>query len=669
MLSFIQLLRALAVIVVIVFHLNPKALPGGYLGVDIFFIISGFVITRSILQANERNDFDIKLFYIRRIWRLFPQLFFVIFTTALFCILLSPPAEFQSIFKAIPWALAQLSNIHFAKHGEYFDLGNDNNPLLHTWSLAVEEQFYIVFPFLILFLLTSKLTRSHARKIYLIGLLAGVSLFVHCLSSLWNLSEWGFYLFPSRSWQFFIGVATGLCWGDNKWILAKFKSTTCLSVISFFIILASFILIDKTITASNPAILLLPCVACGVLLLSCSDRWFSNPTWKPFLLIGDLSYSLYLWHWPVICFTRSFTGHSNFWWVEVMVFSVLALLSYYFLEQPLRRKGRKVYARPGPLNLIKAYGLAILMVLFIPISSLVSNIGVSSWRIIPDDVLIIQSDQKIRDKAFTKSKPGSLELSKHFSASTQVDFLLVGDSHAIAAYPAFSAACEDEGLSFHSFIASSFYPVAPRKLHFHKRDQGGIIVVDHTAYQMHLEASLLDNPYVRYVGIALRTNAYIGNSLPSDSYTHQSFISNSSRPEVAVMENRATYENDLVSFVRRLNKTGKKVIILSQVPPLDRVPNANSKPTRFGYWIYENFLPEAYTGTDPIPFVLDLNERLSFERSLLSRLSESNPDYVSVVNSCDFLHSSFQNAQCLYRDQDHINYYGAALLKNGIFSE
>jgi hypothetical protein len=348
---------------------------------------------------------------------------------------------------------------------------------------------------------------------------------------------------------------------------------------------------------------------------------------------------------------------------------VLALLSYYFLEQPLRRKGRKVYSRPGPLNLIKAYGLAILMVLFIPISSLVSNIGVSSWRIIPDDVLIIQSDQKIRDKAFTKSKPGSLELSKHFSASTQVDFLLVGDSHAIAAYPAFSAACEDEGLSFLSFIASSFYPFAPRKLHFHKRDQGGIIVVDHTAYQMHVEASLLDNPYVRYVGIALRTNAYIGNSLSSDSYTHQSFISNSSRPEVALMENRATYENDLVSFVRRLNKTGKKVIILSQVPPLDRVPNANSKPTRFGYWIYENFLPEAYTGIDPIPFVLDLNERLSFEKSLLSRLSESNPDYVSVVNSCDFLHSSFQNAQCLYRDQDHINYHGAALLKNAIFSE
>ncbi len=145
----IEGLRALAVISVFLFHLNPKLLPGGFVGVDIFFVISGYLITKIILREIELDQFSFLGFYIRRIRRIFPALFLMFFVSLVMAVLFLGPLDLIWFCKTLKYSLLQISNILFEKKVEYFDAEFDSVPLLHTWSLAVEEQFYLIFPIIL----------------------------------------------------------------------------------------------------------------------------------------------------------------------------------------------------------------------------------------------------------------------------------------------------------------------------------------------------------------------------------------------------------------------------------------------------------------------------------------------------------------------------------------
>lgn len=155
-------LRAIAVLSVFISHLNPSWLIGGFVGVDIFFVISGFLITKILLREIEANQFSFSGFYIRRIRRIFPALFVVLFVSLLVAIFILGPIDLIWFCKTLKHSAAQISNILFEKKVEYFDTQFDITPLLHTWSLAVEEQFYLVFPLLLFAIFKSKKDRNFA---------------------------------------------------------------------------------------------------------------------------------------------------------------------------------------------------------------------------------------------------------------------------------------------------------------------------------------------------------------------------------------------------------------------------------------------------------------------------------------------------------------------------
>ena len=327
-------LRAFAVVAVIINHFNKDILPGGYLGVDIFFVISGFVITSSLYQRPSKNFSDfVSRFYERRIKRLVPALsIFVLITSIAICLFNPEPG---TSLKTGLSALFGLSNIFlFQRSTDYFAQATEFNVFTHTWSLGVEEQFYILFPFLIWFSGFGRQTKNSARNLLLIvGSLTVASLIAFLYLYQTNQSA-AYFLLPSRFWE----IASGclLFIGFQK--LKSFEKF--LEKIPPFLVLALILgvmyLPMSLATASTIAIVVLSSVLIASLKKQTTAfAFFTNPK---VVYIGLISYSLYLWHWGVISISRWTIGIH--WWsvpFQVAIMLGLAISSYQYVETPLRK--------------------------------------------------------------------------------------------------------------------------------------------------------------------------------------------------------------------------------------------------------------------------------------------------------------------------------------------
>lgn len=215
-------MRAFSICSVLVFHMFPNLLPGGFVGVDIFFVISGYLITSILIRECREGNFSFGRFYQRRIARIFPSLFAVLAATLLAATMLYPGEEIASTGAVVTSALASLANIKFIMRGDYFKLAPDTERLLHTWSLSVEEQFYFAMPLLV-YILTSQKSRESLRYTKRLGgamaILILVSLCVCIFLTFW-MRTWAYYLMPTRAWELLVGgiVATAhlLPYGINK---------------------------------------------------------------------------------------------------------------------------------------------------------------------------------------------------------------------------------------------------------------------------------------------------------------------------------------------------------------------------------------------------------------------------------------------------------------------
>jgi peptidoglycan/LPS O-acetylase OafA/YrhL len=196
----IQGLRAVAILAVGLFHFGWKILPGGYIGVDIFFVISGFLITQMISGEVARGTFSLGRFYKNRVVRLLPNLFLMILATVVISYLVLKPYDFFQYAKSLQFSAVYLTNMVFARQQGYFDMSREAKPLLHTWSLSIEEQFYLIFPLLLVLLCKFK-----QHRIAILGLIALASLWVRFEYQQHNLPIEGFFSFPGRIWEFVIG--------------------------------------------------------------------------------------------------------------------------------------------------------------------------------------------------------------------------------------------------------------------------------------------------------------------------------------------------------------------------------------------------------------------------------------------------------------------------------
>ena len=345
----IQGLRALAVIVVLVFHAGLP-LPGGFVGVDIFFVLSGFVITQVLLREwNETGKIRFGSFYLRRFRRLTPALALMVTCTVAFSLLvLSPLGPLQTAAKTGLGAMLLSANAVIANlTGQYFDAPAETNPLLNTWSLAVEEQFYLLFP-AILAIGWAVGRRMRNPKVFPLLLVTGIAIASFLLSMTGSTSahpenlSWllGFYSPLTRAWEFAAGALLVLgAVVIPQHIKAAKNLALFLGVTGLTMVAASLWLISGS-TPFPGVWTLLPVI--GTVLLLVAGTASTNPVSRalschPMVKIGDWSYSIYLWHWPFIVFAVAIWPKSPIAGVAAAVLSFLpAMVSYIFLEKPVR---------------------------------------------------------------------------------------------------------------------------------------------------------------------------------------------------------------------------------------------------------------------------------------------------------------------------------------------
>ena len=339
-------LRAVAVVSVILHHFNDTLLPNGNLGVDVFFVISGFVITKSLVERRHESLGDfIRGFYARRIKRLVPALFLCITATCLGIFLVVPPGGAASSFIDTGMsALWGLSNLQlYAQAIDYFGASAALNPFTHTWSLGVEEQFYLLFPLLMWSSgLLSGQKWGRKRFLLLVGALAAASLGSYAWLSKANPVA-AFYLMPMRFWEIAAGAMAFVCSDTlrelaNRRVAAWFGLASSLALAILFVVLFLPTLVHPA--AATFAVVLLSSVLV-VGLDAGNDRESTAHrvlAWKPVAFIGVLSYSLYLWHWSVLVLSRWTVGVSA-WTIPFQLGAIflLAAMSYRFVERPCRR--------------------------------------------------------------------------------------------------------------------------------------------------------------------------------------------------------------------------------------------------------------------------------------------------------------------------------------------
>jgi peptidoglycan/LPS O-acetylase OafA/YrhL len=335
-------LRALAIVPVILFHSGFNLISGGYAGVDIFFVISGYLITQILLNDIHAEKFSIINFYERRARRILPALFFILTFTIPFAWLLLPAGELVAYSKSITAVSLFVSNFFFWLDGGYFEVSSDLKLLLHTWSLAVEEQFYIFFPIFLIFL-----WRSGQKFILPVIFITALISLVLAQIATQSYPIASFFLLPSRAWELAIGALVAIALfnkgasDENAFPYVGPKSNELLSALGFVLIVISLFLLNNQ-TPHPGFYTLLPTVGAALVILFANSQTLTGAILsKPlFVGVGLISYSAYLWHQPVLVFSRFLHVPANPAYALSLIILIftLSVLTWKFVEQPFRRK-------------------------------------------------------------------------------------------------------------------------------------------------------------------------------------------------------------------------------------------------------------------------------------------------------------------------------------------
>ena len=330
-------LRALAVLPVIFFHAGFHAFSGGFVGVDVFFVISGYLITSIIINNLAEGTFSLTSFYERRARRILPALIFMVIVVFLFAWFWLIPRDMKYFAKSIVAVATFTSNFNFNLESGYFDTSAELKPLLHTWSLAVEEQFYLLFP---LFLIIA--WKQGERFI----------IFTLCLLFLLSLclTQWGiyydpsatFYLLPTRGWELLLGSFVAFYF-DRISQNTTLKLSNLLSIIGIILVVFSILSFNKH-TLFPSLIALLPTIGTALILLFAIKGTLTQRLLESKILVGIglISYSAYLWHWPILALTKyRLLGEMSQTTLILLIIAVfpIAYISWRFVEHPFRVKG------------------------------------------------------------------------------------------------------------------------------------------------------------------------------------------------------------------------------------------------------------------------------------------------------------------------------------------
>ncbi|MCP1471649.1 peptidoglycan/LPS O-acetylase OafA/YrhL [Sphingobium sp. OAS761] len=513
-------LRALAILPVLLFHAHVPGFSGGYVGVDIFFVISGYLITGIVAREVDEGRFSLFHFYERRFRRIIPALTLMMVAVLGLAAWLYLPGDLEGVPRSALAASLFASNLWFFTDTGYFAGGADVKPLLHTWSLAVEEQYYIGFPVALMLL-----ARFAPRwRLATVGAAAAASLTL-CALMARDGSGFAFYLLPTRAWELFAGALLAL--GAAPAVKMRWLAET-LSWAGIAAITAAVICYDST-TFFPGAAAMLPVAGAAVLihgapgtsagrLLSC----------RPMVAVGLLSYSLYLWHWPLIVFTEYATDAPLAGSTRIMVIVasfIAAWLSWRYVERPFRDPGRVSRQRVFQ-------GTAAAVLILSALSGALMQAGGWPSRFSPEVLALaagrndISPDRKRCHDSFMRGAAPCV-----LGADVPPDAMLWGDSHGVEMAHALAGVARAEGRSLIERTTSSCPPV----LGYQAKDPR-CAAANRAAF-----AALRADPHIRRVYLA----AFWANG----DFDDRAFV------------------DRLGATVAAIRATGRQVTIIGPVPP------------------------------------------------------------------------------------------------------
>jgi len=445
-------LRSIAVIPVILFHAGFTSFSGGYVGVDIFFVISGYLITSIIVGDLENGTFSITNFYVRRIRRILPVLVVVIIFTLPFAWAWMLPLQFEEFSRSLVFVSLFVSNYFFKREVGYFDSDSDYSPLLHTWSLAIEEQYYVIFP--VFLLLAWRLGKNRVFSILII---------FSILSLLFSEFGWrtspnnNFYSTPARAWEILAGAISALLWINNSR-----KPNDIVSGFGFSCIIFSIFYFDDN-TPFPSIYTLIPVLGTSLIILYGTKGTLVAKLLSTKMLVGIglISYSAYLWHQPLFAFARIRSLYEPDKWIfltlVVATFS-LAFLSWKFIEQPFR-KNRVTFFQPK-LRVFSTSSLFASGIIIFGIYSQTPDVSGKRFDLTSSQIEYIStSNSSPKRNACHTSGWEYLEPSlacSYFSKNVRIAVL--GDSHSVELAYALAIALEPEGIGVQQLTFSSCFP-------------------------------------------------------------------------------------------------------------------------------------------------------------------------------------------------------------------
>jgi peptidoglycan/LPS O-acetylase OafA/YrhL len=617
--SDIDGLRALAILPVLLFHAGVPGFSGGFVGVDVFFVISGFLITSIIRDEMLCSRFTLAGFYERRARRILPAFFAMM----MLCLVLAAwtlyPHQFLSFSRSVIGASLFVSSFVFRAEAGYFDLESEQKPLLHTWSLSVEEIFYIFFPLLLLFL-----QRYRVRtQVLLLGAIALLSLVASGVALDQDpRSKAAFFLPHFRAWELLLGAMLAFALNANaRRPLRDLLSLSGIAMIAF----AVFGYSHETVFPGVAA--LLPCLGAACILYagqqgsSAGGRLLSTPI---LVFFGSISYSLYLWHWPLLVFAHARFGSSLSGWsiASILVFScVLATLSTRFVEQPLRRRDRFLSQRQ--VFVISAIGLSALVA--------VGLAGVMSqgWsgRYPPEvaHILFAEQDRDPRWRECLHTNPDAAGC-LYGDRSRPPTLALWGDSHAAVYAVMLGELAAKREQSIVTFTMPSCPPLDGWALPDQSWHDNCI------AFQRRAMQRILASPSIHSVLLAARFKGY-----PID------------RPD-------SGFGIGLRATIARLLSAGKRVFIIYPAPELgEHVPLAMSRALLAGQPLTDRTQPIA-------EFLHDFGREFAFLDAL--RATGTVAAIKPHQQLCDHQRCFFyRDATVLYYDEHHLSLSGTRQLK------
>nr|WP_318379977.1 acyltransferase family protein [uncultured Enterobacter sp.]DAI86873.1 MAG TPA: putative acyltransferase [Caudoviricetes sp.] len=637
-------LRALAVLAVVLFHFFPSTLQGGFVGVDIFFVISGFLIGKIIINEISNNSFSFINFYKRRALRIFPALITVLVLCFSFGLSSLYEPELASLSKHIAAGAGFVSNLVLWSESGYFDASSTAKPLLHLWSLGVEEQFYIFTPIILIFAIR--------RGISLLKVLSAliVASFAYCLWTMHFDKTANYYSPLSRMWELMAGVTLAyltISCAKANCFFQNHKEVISLLGLSF--LLASIYFINEGMNFPG-YIAVVPVVGSMLVIAAGQDSLINSKLFsiRPMVFIGLISYPLYLWHWPVITFARIIHGGDLSIYVSLsclLIAFLLSVFTYYMIEKPIRFKikvsgGKKAIALSVSLAIVFCAGVATFL-----------NNGFSSRTF--TSINAERSTGYDPDIPFTDDGCGMSKENMVVVPFCQHDrrgkpsYVLIGDSKSMALYGGVMRTTIPG--NYWMYMGGNSSSTPPRVVM--------PVFTDDPRYSLYQAASravidtIVENTDIKVVVYVVASRAIF--QLKNDY----------SIEDMPQTKNYKLALDGILVGVDKLVSSGKKVVFVIDNPTLAHPENCLERKTTIP--LVNNLLvSENKNCSVSVKRQLALSENY---RKLLNDIKNRHPKNVYTFETIDIMCDTGQcthrkDGHFMYSDTDHISGYAAGLI-------